>query len=180
MFAYRRLAIRSTAIVGVCLVVLGFTASPSYAVGCHDVGCAGRDPVQNGCTVTSTRTSLAKVGTVTMATVWNRYAWNCNANWGRAQLSSTGVSRHYKIFVEAETFDKNGDHEFMCFPGTNQNQGFPQTNEDCLDATSGYGGSLMIWGDMVDGTNNTAAYVVVVDANGNFVTSATACQIGCP
>jgi hypothetical protein len=175
----KRLATRSAAIAGACLIVLGLTASPSYAVGCHDAGCAGWDPVQKGCSWTSSTSAPAKVGSTTMATVWNRYAWNCNANWGRAQLSSTGVSLHYKIFVEAETFDRNGKHEFMCFPGINQNQG--TLEEDCKEhATDGYGGSLMIWGDMVDGTNNTAAYVVVVDANGNFVTSATACQIGCP
>jgi hypothetical protein len=124
-----------------------------------------------GCTASSTVTVPVKVGSTQVATLWNRYASNCNANWGRAQLTSAGLSAHDTFIVDVFTNDSRGTFEYMCYPGPD-NTG--EIEELCSGAT--YGGSAQAFTDMVDGTNTTTADVYVYNSSGTQIASASASQ----
>jgi hypothetical protein len=104
------------------------------------------------------------VGNTQVATLWNRYSSNCNANWARVQLTSAGLSAGDSFIVSIQTTDSKGAGEFMCFPGPS-NTG--QMIEDCSEIQ--YGGSLPAYTDMVDGTNLTTATLYVYDSSGAVI-----------
>jgi Protein of unknown function (DUF2690) len=160
--------------------VLGSAGSASAATpaaNCSGYSCHGHDPVVYGCTASSTTTANASVSGTVVATVQNRYASNCNANWVRGQLTSAGVSRHYWIVVDITTTDSHGTGEYMCYPGPN-NTG--NLNEFCSGSTYG-GNTTFIFSDMVDGTNTATARIFVYTCSyfpncPNYVTSASTSQ----
>jgi hypothetical protein len=134
------------------------TSSASAAGGCSDIGCAGHDPISYGCAVTSTTSQ-----TGTWATVWNRYSYGCKANWARAQLTAAAVNAGYTMWVEIDAPNTAEGEEHMCWPNypSQDNQGDPY--EFCNPALGPYGGSSVVYTDMVDGTNITYALVTVFD-----------------
>jgi hypothetical protein len=150
--------------------VIGTAASAS-AASCSGYSCHGHDPNVYGCSVSSTASAPANFNGTQVATVYNRYSQNCNANWGRGQLTQAGLNAHDSIIVDVFTTDSHGTHEYMCYPGPNNTGAL---TENCSGAT--YGGSAAIFSDMVDGTNTATADVYVYNSSGTFITSASASQ----
>lgn len=157
--------IRVTRTIGILLatlvlVLLG-TAVPAAAASCSGYSCHGHDPSVYGCSATSTTTANAfDSDNAIVAVIQNRYSSGCNANWARGWLTSTGVARGYKIYVEIDTTDSKGSTESLCYPGPS-NTG--NLIEDCSGWPSGgAGGSTTpVFSDMSDGTNVTRAWVHV-------------------
>jgi hypothetical protein len=161
---FTRIGTSLAMIVATLGVAVCSTSTPAAASTCSGSTCVGRDPVTYGCAATSTKTATAFIGSDAVATVWNRYSLGCNANWARGQLTALGVSRHYTIQVRVWV---NAPYQSMCFPGPS-NTGSSQ--ENCYPLP-GYGGSSMVYTDMVDGSYKTYAAVNVYDGN-NLVASA--------
>lgn len=153
---------RACAIVLVTLVaMLVGTQVPASAATCHGYTCHGHDPSTYGCSATSTVTANAfDSDNAIVAVIQNRYSSGCAANWARGWLTSTGVARGYKIYVEIDTTDSQGHQEDMCYPGPS-NTGL--LNEDCSSwPDGGFGGSTTaVFSDMSDGTHVTRAWVFV-------------------
>jgi len=126
---------------------------------CHDASCHGHDPSLyvgpdgQGCTA-STVTAEKANGFVA---VWNRYSNDCDANWGRAQLTPQSVRNGYSMQVVTTTTDSDLQHEHMCYPSTQNNVG--SFDEQCDKGT--YGGGAVVYTDMVDGTNVATACATV-------------------
>jgi hypothetical protein len=168
----RKTASRLTAAaVMAAALTLGLTASAVTAAGatsavpparsalatiCYGVDCHGFDPAAtrgpdgNLCTASTVTGGPTGNGLVT---VWNRYSNNCNANWGRAQLTPQAVADHYSMQVEITTRDSSGKNEVMCYPTLVSNTG--NSAEPCDNGT--YGGGSVAYTDMVDGTNLATA-----------------------
>lgn len=175
MTGIRRFFAASASTILLNALGVGYSAGLAGAatVGCQGWLCAGLDPaVTVGCSVTSTTTTNAVYKGTSVVTLWNRYSSNCIANWARAQLTSAGRSGGDSIQLEIETTDSQGTDEFMCYPGNTSNQW--TLNEGCNGYT--YSGSLAAYTDMVDGTNITTVTVIVYDANGNQITTASVNQ----
>lgn len=138
--------------------------SARAASACYATSCAGYDPISYGCAVTSTTTHVGA-----LATVWNRYSYGCRANWARAQLTTAAVNAGYKMWVEVQAPITAEGEEYMCWPNypSQNNQGF--SFEFCNPALGPYGGSSIVYTDMVDGTNTTYATVTVFDTAYNVV-----------
>jgi hypothetical protein len=156
----RLVAYKLAVFAGTIALAAGFavlSAGSASAASCSGYSCHGHDPVVYGCSASSTTTANAKVNGTVVATVQNRYAGNCNANWVRGQLTQAGVNDHYWIVVDIYTTDSHGTNEYMCYPGPN-NTG--NLNEYCSGSTYG-GNTQFIYSDMVDGTNTATARVFV-------------------
>jgi hypothetical protein len=142
------------------LVTVGIsTSSANATTGCHANGCGGYDPVVMGCSVTST---TSQVGA--LATVWNRYSFGCDSNWARAQLTAAAVAAGDTMWVSIDTFDSTNNEESICWPNYPSQNNTGDTDEFCNDTTGPYGGSSVVYTDMVDGTDATNASVAVFDA----------------
>ena len=122
------------------------------------------------CSVSSTVTVPVSYNGTRVATLYNRYSHYCNANWGRAQLTTAGYDAHDSFLVEISTTDSLNKSEIMCFPGPSNTGG---TMEGC---TGTYAGNQAAYCDMVDGTHVTSAFIQVFDSSGNLITSAFADQ----
>ncbi len=147
-------------------LVLGASASPALASSCSGWSCHGHDPSIYGCSATSTGQADVKDSDgAVVATLQNRYSSGCNANWARAWLTQTGLSRGYMFQTWITTTDSQGHSESMCFPSSLNNSG--QLTESC----SGYYGkdTQVTWTDMVDGTNLTTANITVVNDAGRVL-----------
>ena len=149
----RVVAILISAALGIGSMVA--MAPQASAAGCYGRSCAGWDPVARGCSVTSTTSSGG-----TWGTLWNRYSSGCKANWARGQLSAAALAAGDTMWLEITTTDSAGQDEYICWPnyGTD-NQGL--TFESCYGA-SPYGGSSIVYSDMVDGTNITHADMIIL------------------
>ena len=159
------------AIVGITVVIPG----PAFAA-CSGYSCHGLDPTAQACGVTSTAGPVyAVTNGVTYATLWNRYSFGCNANWARAQLSAASVSAGYRLYAYVYTSDSRGSFEYMCWPGIPNNA--CALSESCAGfPNAGYGGSSVVYTDMVDGTNVTYANVIVLDTAGHTVAAVSVSQ----
>ena len=170
-----RLIVAAAILVGAAGVMPVFATASAQAAGCSGYSCHGRDPIAEGCSATSTVAANASAGGVTYATLWNRYSAGCNANWGRAQLTSAALNAGDTMYILASTSDSRGSFEDMCWPATDNSAG--DLVESCTNyPNSGYGGSSIAYCDMVDGTNATFAYVFVYNRSGQEVASAIAEQ----
>jgi hypothetical protein len=134
-------------------------ANAATAAACHAANCAGHDPTVYGCSATSTTTSSGA-----LATVWNRYSAGCDANWGRAQLTTAALNAGDQMEITIDTVDSDHNGETMCWPSPGNNEGF-----DTEFCNGYYAGSSIAYTDMVDGTNLTQTYVIVVNSSGNFL-----------
>src|SRR4029077_5387110 len=106
-------------------------------------------------------------------TLWNRYSSGCKANWARAQLTIAGIKAQDTFWIDVYTTDSQGHKEFMCYPGPD-NTGLLTEIQDCDVPT--YGGSEILYTDMVDGTKLTTADIWVLDSNGNPLIHESASQ----
>src|ERR1022692_3386242 len=170
--ARRLSALAGAGLLAAGLAVLGPAGSASAGASniCYGYTCHGHDPVIFGCPASSTVTVPVKYNGTQVATLYNRYSSYCNANWGRAQLSTAGYAAHDSFLVEVDTTDSLGHYEFMCYPGP-ANTG--HLTEPC---TGTYAGNLAAYCDMVDGTHSTTAAVQVFDSTGRLLTTAFASQ----
>jgi hypothetical protein len=162
-----RLAVLLAAVITVALstgIATNFPASAS--TGCYATNCAGHDPTTHGCSASSTTTTNG-----TLATVWNRYSYACDANWARGQLTTVALNAGDKMQVMIFTVDRNHNSEGMCWPSPDNDQGF--SDEFC---DSYYAGSSIAYTDMVDGTNATQAWVQVYSSSGAYLTEYQADQ----
>ncbi len=162
----RRIAILA-AIITVAAAI-GVAAPAALASGCSGSACVGHDPVTYGCSATSTKSATAFLNGVAVATVWNRYSLGCNANWARAQLTQAGINQHLTIQVKVWI---TATYQTMCFPGPSNTGSW----QEICDPLPGYGGSAIVYTDMVDGSYKTYAGVDVY-AGSNDVTSAVSPQ----
>ncbi len=156
---FRKVALLTALGIATTLSVAPITASPAYAASCYATNCAGHDPTTHGCTVSSTTTTNGA-----LATLWNRYSYVCDANWARAQLTTAALNAGYSMEISIDTIDRAHNSESMCWPSPDNDQGF--SDEFC---TGSYGGSSIAYTDMVDGTDATQAYVIVLNSSGDFV-----------
>lgn len=152
--------------------LLGPSAGASAAT-CSGYTCHGHDPEIYGCTATTTITTPVDYKGVQVATLWNRYSSACKANWARAQLTTAGLNAHDQFWIYIYTTDSTNHQEVMCFPGPPDNSG--EMNELDLCGPT-YGGSEILYTDMVDGTNKTYAVIDVVNSSGGGIASGTANQ----
>lgn len=114
--------------LGMAGVAASAASAPSaYAAPCYGASCYGKDPYTLGCTESSTTSNRDS-----LVTVWNKYSILCNANWARAQLTSTAVNDHYWLYLVINTTGENTH-------------------------VGPYNGTQVIWTDMVDGTDVTQA-----------------------
>jgi hypothetical protein len=148
------LALGLTAAAAGAAVTTG--AQPAITRTCHGYSCHGHDPVRYRCSVSSTTSTSDH-----LVTLWNRYSFNCNANWGRARLKPVALLLGDRMQVFISTTDSKGKFESMCYPGPSDTG---HIEEDC---TGAYRGSLPAYTDMVDGTN--VAWATVLVYNGNSV-----------
>ena len=169
----RRLAIyASTVALMAGLAVVGAAGSASAAT-CFGYSCHGHDPEIYGCSATTTETVPVTANGVRIATLWNRYSSGCKANWARAQLTTAGINAHDTFWIDAYTTDSQGHKEFMCYPGPD-NSGLLIETPDCN--VPPYGGSEILYTDMVDGTNLATADIWVFDSSGYPLVHASASQ----
>lgn len=166
----RLVMLASATVLAVGAAVLVSAGSASAAT-CSGFTCHGHNPVTYGCPVSSTVTVPVDYNGVQIATLWNRYSYDCNANWGRAQLTAAGLKDRFSFEVSITTTDSHGDQELMCYPGPN-NTG--QLVEACPRGQT-YSGSLAAYTDMVDGTNTTRAQVALI-GDGQVIISSPASQ----
>lgn len=164
----RLATLASVAILAAGYAVLGAAGSAS-AASCSGYSCHGLDPEIYGCSATSTITVPVKYDGVQVATLWNRYSSGCNANWARGQLTTAGRSAHDTFGITVTTTDNQG-YEFMCYPGAD-NLGLIDEYYFCLGLPA-YGGSQILYTDMVDGTKKTTAVIYVYNSSGSFLASA--------
>jgi hypothetical protein len=151
-------------------IVVGTAGSASAASVCYGYTCHGHDPVIYNCSASTTLTVPVKYNGTQVATLYNRYSQNCNANWGRAQLTAAGYDAHDSFLVEISTTDSLSKSENMCWPG-------PSNTGNFMEACTGtYAGSLAAYCDMVDGTHVTSAYIQVFNSGGNLIASGFADQ----
>jgi hypothetical protein len=128
------------------------------SASCYGYWCHGHDPIVYNCSVSSTRSTSDG-----LMTLWNRYSANCNANWGRAQLSASARNAGYTLQVGIFTVDSHGQGEWMCYPG-------PSDTGSLAEYCNGsYGGSLVLYSDMVDGTNLASAEAFVFNSSGQEI-----------
>ena len=162
----RTVAILATAFL-LGLLGMGVSATPASAATCSGYSCAGHDPVNAGCSASSTKTT-----TGTYATVWNRYSSGCNANWARAQLTSAAFNAGDSMLIVVTTTDSRSQSESMCYPGPSDTG---QLNEYCYSGQY-YSGSSAAYTDMVDGTHVAQAFAYVYDAGLNLIATYEADQ----
>jgi hypothetical protein len=148
-------------------VGLGVSASPAAAATCSGISCAGHDPVNAGCAVSSTKTTVGG-----LATVWNRYSSGCNANWARAQLTTAAFNAGDSLIIIVTTTDSLSQSESMCYPGPSDTGAL---HEYCY-LNQYYSGSGAAYTDMVDGTHVTQAFAYVYDSGFNLLASYEADQ----
>lgn len=151
------------------IVVLGTAGGASATSICYGYDCHGHDPVIYNCSVSSTVTVPVRYNGTQVATLNNRYSHYCNANWGRAQLTTAGYDAHDSFLVGIFTTDSFNKSENMCWPGPSNTGGF-------MEACTGTYAGLEAYCDMVDGTHVTSAYIQVFDSSGNLIVSAFADQ----
>lgn len=164
------------AIAGTASSAYASSPCPSYAKCCQ-AGCAGHDPSVYDCAVSSTVTVPVDYNGTQYATLWNRYSWECDANWARAQLTTAGINAGDSLQVGIDT-----NNESMCYPSPDNNTGL--SYEPCTNSPNwpnyfppySYGGSSAAYTDMVNGTNATDAWVNLFDNTGNNFVSAQANQ----
>ena len=157
----RTAALAAATLAAIALPAVAGAAPPaSAAIGCYASSCAGHDPTTHGCSATSTTTTAG-----TLATVWNRYSYGCDANWARGQLTAAALRAGDTMSVEIFTTDSANNFEEMTWPTTENDLGL-----DFETSSGHYGGSSIAYSDMVDGTNTTDAYVLVYNASGAFLT----------
>ena len=165
-----RRAAAACALVLTSLTALTVSATPAYAVTCYGYSCHGHDPVIYGCSATSSDGPYYAVDPADDAPVaWiqNRYSYGCNANWSRGQLTSVGIARGYKIYVDVSTTDSNNQTEWNWYPGPSNTGALQEWRTNW--PTGGYGGSLIIFTDMVDGTHITYSTVWVHNSTGSIL-----------
>jgi hypothetical protein len=160
----RRRALSVLATLLFAMLGVAVSGTNAYASTCSGYGCHGRDPYGAGCPISST-----KMATSSLVTVWNRYSIGCNANWAEAQLTAAAVNAHDTMWVYISTTDNRGNYEFMCYPGPSNTGALV---EGCTNPR--YGGSLLAWTDMVDGTNLTTACADIYNASGTYLTTVCA------
>jgi hypothetical protein len=161
--------------VPVTLGVAVAAAPGASAATCSGYTCHGHDPVKYGCSVASTKQdTIQDFSGNTVATIWNRYSANCNANWVRGQLTTAAARAGDSMDIYIETTDSRGNDEYMCYPSPSNDSG--NLTEDCGDIYFGYTGTDVAWSDMVDGSNTTDATIAIYDRNGNFVSNKTVSQ----
>jgi hypothetical protein len=155
------------------LLGVGVSAAPASAAGCYGYTCHGYDLYHFGCTYTSSTTADAVSGGVRLATVYNRYSGGCKSNWAEAVLSPAAINAGDKMVIGIWTTDSKGNYEEMDYPGPSNTGALTEL----WNSSYGYyGGSASAYGDMVDGTNVTYAFVNVYDRNGKLIASAYASQ----
>lgn len=147
------------------------SVNPTPAVSCYGYSCHGHDPYRYGCSKSSDTTAPANYQGTQVATLWNWYSVQCNANWSEGALTTAGLNAGDSIIIDISTTDSHGYWEYMCYPG-------PDDTGALLEYCSGahYGGAATAWTDMVDGTNKTVSDLYVYDRNGNQITYATTSQ----
>jgi hypothetical protein len=159
--AFRKAAVTGTSlIIAVAAMFMISAPAPAHAAGCHDAGCAGLDPYQQGCVNTDISNKVVG-GTYGSLTDIYSPDPDCRANWAQGTLYYTG----YSMYVYIYTTDSNGNREDMCQPGPS-NTG--QLISYCYN--SPYNGGVA-WTDMVDGTNITHAGMSIYGPSGNLVES---------
>lgn len=167
MLRRRLVVLASTLILAGGFAVLGSVNSASASLSCKAYSCHGRDPSKNyyNCvaSVGSTKSATAYNSRgVALATVKNIYSYGCVANWAQGQLTQAGLNAGDVIFVDIYTTDSQGHYEYMCIPG-------PSNTGNLKENCSGfYGGSQLLYTDMVDGTNVTTAEVSVWPSGTQF------------
>lgn len=168
----RLLPLSLAALAGAAILAAGSaafgTASSASAATCSGYSCHGLDPEIYGCTATSTITMPVMYDGVQVATLWNRYSSRCNANWARGQLTTAGLNAHDTFGITVETTDSQG-YEFMCYPGAD-NLGQLDEYYFCYGLPA-YGGSQILYTDMVDGTTRTTAKLYVYNSSGTVLNS---------
>jgi hypothetical protein len=149
-------------------------AAPASAAGCSGVTCIGHDPDVEGCASSSITSAAAYSGSTKLANLWNKFSAACDANWSSAQLTSAAINSGDRLFVEITTIDRNGNEDFMCYPGPD-NTG--NTLESCWGYPNyGYCCAGYPYTDMVDGYRVTQSEVDVMDADGNLIATAKTTQ----
>jgi hypothetical protein len=164
---FRLAAFASAAVLAAGFAVLASAGSASAAT-CSGYSCHGLDPEIYGCSATSTITVPVRYDGVQVATLWNRYSSRCNANWARGQLTTAGLSAHDTFGITVTTTDNQG-YEFMCYPGAD-NLGVIDEYYFCYGLPA-YGGTQILYTDMVDGTKKTTAVIYVYNSSGSFLAS---------
>lgn len=150
-------------LIATVISIAGLSATgvtPANAATCYATSCAGHDPTTHGCSATSTTSYSGS-----LATVWNRYSAGCDANWGRAQLTAAALAAGDTMYVEIYTYEPGNYEESMCWPTDSNDQGIDY--EFCNG--NPYGGSSIVYTDMVDGTYETYADVSVFDSSYNLI-----------
>jgi hypothetical protein len=136
--------------------VAAATAPTALTFSCHDASCHGFDPGQYGCTPPGSTVLKAN----SFVAVWNQYSFNCDANWGQAQLTPQSVAKGYSMLLVTTTTDSDNHREHMCTPSLQHNVG--SFDEQCDNGT--YHGGGVAQTDMVDGTNVATVCATVYSA----------------